>query len=65
MKGKIIRNCVFQIPAGEAKPGQKIASFGIPNMSKFCLEVNKLTVDNKHKKGEIVRVKINIDEKKN
>ncbi len=65
MKKKIIRSCVFQIPAGEAKPGQKIASFGIPNMSKFCLEVNKLAVDYKHEKGKIVRIKVDIDEKKN
>lgn len=63
MKKRIIRNSIFETIAGQTKPGQKIASFGVSNMSKFCVDVNKLTVENG--KSGIVRIKVKVDDKKN
>ena len=50
----------MELPGGEAKPGQKLASAGI-NMAKFCTDFNAKTAD---KRGEIVPVIITAYEDK-
>ena len=50
----------MELPGGDAKPGQKLASAGI-NMAKFCTDFNAKTAD---KRGEIVPVIITAYEDK-
>ena len=60
MSKKIAKVLKMELPGGEAKPGQKLASAGI-NMAKFCTDFNAKTAD---KRGEIVPVIITAYEDK-
>ena len=54
-KRQIIRRGNIQLPCGQAKPGQKLASLGI-NMPSFCREFN----DKTRNKDGIVNVRYTI-----
>ena len=60
MSKKIAKVLKMELPGGDAKPGQKLASAGI-NMAKFCTDFNAKTAD---KRGEIVPVIITAYEDK-
>jgi len=58
---KIAKAVKLELPGGEAKPGPKLASAGLPNMGKFTTDFNAKTAD---RKGEIVPVQIVVYEDK-
>ncbi len=55
MSKKIAKAVKLELPGGEAKPGPKLASAGLPNMAKFTMDFNAKTAD---RRGEIVPVLI-------
>ena len=52
---KIAKAVKLELPGGDAKPGPKLASAGLPNMAKFTMDFNAKTAD---RRGEIVPVLI-------
>ena len=55
MSKKIAKAVKLELPGGDAKPGPKLASAGLPNMAKFTTDFNAKTAD---RRGEIVPVLI-------
>lgn len=60
MYKKTVRYSNLNLPCGQAKPGQKLASFGL-NMAIFCREFNDKTKGETPGKLNVVKIKVFTD----